>query len=441
MAASEESTLELAAFNGDDGDEETHHGPEFALPPADRGKDAWMFLCACFIVEAMVWGFPFSFGVFQTYYSTHEPFSSEPSGIAAVGTTSTGILYFSAPLALAIAQAWPRVRRPSAAAGLILTIIGLIGASFANTVPHLIATQGVIYAVGGTVLYFPMFIYLDEWFIQRKGLAFGIMWAGTGASGATIPLVMEAALSRWGFRTTLRAWSVAMFLLTTPALFYLRGRLPVQHQYTGFRNLDLTCLRTGTFWIFQTGNIFESLGFFMPSIYLPSYSTSIGLSHLTSTLSLSTYNLATVAGFILFGALTDRYDVTTVILMSTLGATFSILLLWGLSSSSALVYLFAVAYGVTAGGYSTFGQGCVPLIRRACGRTADTGMVVALLAAGRGIGSITSGPISEALIGEGAGLGKAIGAYGTSYGILVIWSGVTAALGGLAWVARVVGMV
>jgi hypothetical protein len=31
-----------------------HH--EFSLPPADRGKDAWLFLAAGFVVEALVWG-------------------------------------------------------------------------------------------------------------------------------------------------------------------------------------------------------------------------------------------------------------------------------------------------------------------------------------------------------------------------------------------------
>ena len=29
---------------------------EFSLPPADGGKEAWLFLAACFIVEALVWG-------------------------------------------------------------------------------------------------------------------------------------------------------------------------------------------------------------------------------------------------------------------------------------------------------------------------------------------------------------------------------------------------
>ncbi len=34
---------------------------EFSLPPVDHGKDAYLFLGACFTVEGLVWGFPFAF--------------------------------------------------------------------------------------------------------------------------------------------------------------------------------------------------------------------------------------------------------------------------------------------------------------------------------------------------------------------------------------------
>lgn len=29
---------------------------EFSLPPTDGGKDAWLFLAACWSVEALIWG-------------------------------------------------------------------------------------------------------------------------------------------------------------------------------------------------------------------------------------------------------------------------------------------------------------------------------------------------------------------------------------------------
>lgn len=42
-----------------------------------------------FVIDTEIYaGFPFSFGVFQEYYSTHLPFSKEPSGIAIIGTSA-----------------------------------------------------------------------------------------------------------------------------------------------------------------------------------------------------------------------------------------------------------------------------------------------------------------------------------------------------------------
>ena len=100
-------------------------------------------------------------------------------------------------------------------AGLPLMAAALIAGSFANTVSHLVLTQGVLYAIGGSIIYFPTLVFIDEWFIQRKGLAYGIMWAGTGTAGLIVPFVMNFLLSTYGFRTTLRVWAVVLILLST----------------------------------------------------------------------------------------------------------------------------------------------------------------------------------------------------------------------------------
>lgn len=89
-------------------------------------------------------------------------------------------MYLFAPVSLYILEAWPSFRRRSSVLGLILVVITLIASSFSTAVWHLILTQGVLYAIGGSLLYSPTCFYLDEWFIKKKGLAFGIMWAGVG---------------------------------------------------------------------------------------------------------------------------------------------------------------------------------------------------------------------------------------------------------------------
>ena len=147
---------------------------EFSLPPVDRGKDAYLFLAAAFVVEGLVWGFPFSFGVFQDYYSTHPPFAGSHN-IAVIGTCAMGIMYLDMPIVFAVMQKWPKTRRYCTPMGLLVMCLALSLSSFSTTTTHLMATQGVIYAIGGSMAYAPCIVYMDEWFVTRKGLAFGIM--------------------------------------------------------------------------------------------------------------------------------------------------------------------------------------------------------------------------------------------------------------------------
>jgi hypothetical protein len=64
MASTVNSTQELSALTHDglqDNHEEQEQQQEFqSLPPADSGKDAYLFLAACVGLEALVWGFPFA---------------------------------------------------------------------------------------------------------------------------------------------------------------------------------------------------------------------------------------------------------------------------------------------------------------------------------------------------------------------------------------------
>lgn len=87
-----------------------------------------------------------------------------------------GIMYLGSPIIFMAFQRWPNRRRQSCGVGLALMAVALMASSFAQTVWQLILTQGVLYAVAGTMLYYPVILFLDEWFVRRKGLVFGIVW-------------------------------------------------------------------------------------------------------------------------------------------------------------------------------------------------------------------------------------------------------------------------
>lgn len=193
-----------------------------------------------------------------------------------------GIMYLSAPLVFGVLVTFPHTRRPAFFIGLITMCLALGLSSLSQTVTHLIATQGVIYAIGGALAYSPAILFMDEWFVKRKGFAFGVMWvctsrahpcsclfsagkenrelmvlqAGTGLGGVAIPLLLQYLLSEYGFRTTLRVWAIVLFVATLPLTLYLKPRLPVA-QSSNLRPYDLSFLKNKTFLVLQAGNVLE----------------------------------------------------------------------------------------------------------------------------------------------------------------------------------------
>ncbi|KAG6988916.1 hypothetical protein G7Y79_00068g096150 [Physcia stellaris] len=390
------------------------------LPPQDGGKDAWLFLCACFSVEALVWGFPFSFGVFQQYYSTHEPFQSDGSGIAIIGTLAAGLMYFLSPFVLETCRRFPHRRRLLTIIGLAFLPLTLVASSYAQRVWQLILTQGVLYAIGGCMIYMPTLQYLDEWFVKRKGFALGVTFAGTGIGGLVIPLIMNWALQTYSARTALQIWAVSLVVFTAPLVYYMKPRIPKAARR---QPIHLGFLKQPIFWFMETGNIIQGVGYFIPTIFLPTFADKIGLSELAGSSTLSLLNAATTIGGIIIGAASDKYDVTNVIIVSTI----SIFLIWGFSSSIAPLYVFSILYGLFGGGFSSCWAAIVREVRSRDPRAEQT-VVFGLLAAGRGIGCVVCGPLSNELLKGGKGW-DAAAAYGTGYGLLIVFTGVTAMLG------------
>ncbi|GMG53401.1 unnamed protein product [Aspergillus oryzae var. brunneus] len=344
---------------------------ELQLPPVDGGKDAWLFLAAGFVMEALVWG-----KFLNSFHSGDH-----------------------------VLKARFRFR-----------------------------FRGIAYGIGGNLAYSPMIIFMNEWFVHKRGLAFGTMWAGTGVSGVVLPLVLQWLLNAYGHKTTLRIWAVTLFLLAAPLLYYVKPRLPISRA-SSVRAFDLSFLWSHTFLIFQMGNIVEALGYFLPTIYLPTIARTLGASSILASLTVILCNLASVFGCIAMGHLVDRYHATTCILVSTIGSTLAVFFLWGFSVSLAPLYMFCVVYGLFAGSFtSTWPAIMNEVVKKS--QLADPSIVFGFLATGRGIGNIVSGPLSDALIKGSWSYDPSAFAYGTTYGTLIIFTGITALFGGLSVVGR-----
>jgi MFS family permease len=260
-------------------------------------------------------------------------------------------------------------------------------------------------------------------------------------SGVIFPFLLTTLLRAHGFATSLRVWAIAMLVLCLPLIHFVKPRLPTPSPPLLRQPISYAFLFTRTHISLQLCNVLEGLGFFLPAIHLPSYAQSLSLRPIAGTVLLTTLNIFSVLGSIGMEFLCDRLQIHTVIAISTVGATLSVFLLWGLATELPLLIVFAAAYGFFAGGFSAIWAGMMKEIQRVS-REARIGTLMGLFAAGRGVGAVLSGPVSEVLmrkdhLGGGGedGRGARFG-YGTRYGVLIVFTGVSAGFGLLCFGAK-----
>jgi MFS family permease len=144
-----------------------------------------------------IWGFAMSYGVLQEYYFDHWTLSGPRSLTGIIGTTSNGVMYLSMPFLFTMfTRRWARYRKLAALCGAILACLSFVLSSFSKDVWHLIATQGVLAALGCALVYSPMTLSLGEWFntpnrLCNRAVAFELCLSTKNIVGSVCPFVFR----------------------------------------------------------------------------------------------------------------------------------------------------------------------------------------------------------------------------------------------------------
>ncbi|KAG8157901.1 hypothetical protein KVR01_012173 [Diaporthe batatas] len=331
---------------------------EQALAPVDGGLAAWRLLCAAFVFEALLWGFPLSFGVFQEYYSKTPEFADNRY-ISIVGTIASGFGYLGAPVIMPLVQRYQRCQR------------------------QMIWVGCVAYGVGFLIFYYPILSMVNEYWIARRGMAYGVLCGASGVSGTVMPFVLQALLAKYGYRITLRAVAVALTVLTGPFIPLLKGRLPPSERANIPR---------------MKWDFFRRFGYFFPALYLPSYASSLRLGSKSGALLLALMSVFQVGGQLVFGFLSDRkVPLNVLACLSTVVAAVACFTMWRLAESLTVLIFFAIVYGFFAAGFTSIWA------RMSTAVTDDVTagpIVFTLLNFGKGIGNVLAGPIGGLLISK-----------------------------------------
>ncbi|KAI4177177.1 MAG: hypothetical protein LQ343_000659 [Gyalolechia ehrenbergii] len=352
------------------------------LPPADRGSGAWKFLFAASMIEGFMFGFPLNYGVFQNYYSAHPPYVGN-TNLSTIGTFGTCFYFLGAPIATYLVRRYQQWQRQTIWIGFTITIIGLAASGWAHDFGSLVATQGVIYGMGILIMYYPIFNLLNEWFIERRGLALGVICASSGITGLFFPFVLEILLSKYGSAWTLRVSALALLLLCGPCMPLFQSRYPTYDDVKA-PETNNSFFKMPLFYFFTLATLLQGLGFFFPAIYLPSYATSVGLSTTIGTLLLVIYCIAQILGQMATGYISDLH-------IRRLGVD-------GRVPVEILVFIspfIAIFYGASAGGFAVLWARMATTLSPNPTLALTTFSYFACM---KGIGNVVTGPVSSVLL-------------------------------------------
>lgn len=329
------------------------------LRPITRHRQILVLISSFFTIFITI-GFNQSYGVFQSYYTSPAQTmlppstSNQPALVAFVGTLGSGLTWagsiFINPI---MARLGPTGVRGIGVVGVLLMSLGFGLASFGSQVWHLLLTQGLLYGIGSSCLYFPILSAAPEYFNTNRGSAMGFILSGAGIGGLVLSPSIRALLTALGPRWTLRFMAFLNLVVSLPIAITAS---PSRFIGTRKTHLDLHLALKPLFIFSVLAAFLQAGGNGLPLTFISEYSVAVGFSASFGATLLAVNNGVNSISRITTGWAGDRFGRQNTLILTVLWCVLAVVGLWlgsvGRGGDRGLWVAFVVVYGFASGGYN-----------------------------------------------------------------------------------------
>lgn len=182
----------------------------------------WMIVAIAFATMAVAYGVRNSFCVF--YVAILKDFGWSRANTAGIFSVNVIVYGATAPFAGFLVDRFGP--RKVLSMGAILLALGTALCSQVSALWHFYLLFGVTIAIGNSLIGFPAHAaVLSNWFIRRRGAAFGIFTAGFGVSFLIVPLVQHFIVA-FGWRTAFVNLAVLIPVILLPLIIVFSRHRP-----------------------------------------------------------------------------------------------------------------------------------------------------------------------------------------------------------------------
>ena len=285
-------------------------------------------------------------------------------------TTITSVLSMLAMLVFGeLYRKKPRRIRLYIAIGGLTGCLVFFGYSLSSKLWHFYTLSAIYGCVATTLAGISVTTLVNNWFVDKRGLATGLAFAGSGVSATIMTPVLTTVVTDYGWRMGYRTMSLVSFIILIPAMLLIRlepsdkGLLPygvTPHpseedkrsipviEQTGLTRAQ--AVKTSSFYFQSIGIFCLSLAGMGISNHAISYFTDIGYSPLTASTAMSLVMTIMIGAKILLGAVFDKIGSVRSAILTGLCMIASTLSIRFAGAGAFMPYVFSVCFGF---GYST----------------------------------------------------------------------------------------
>lgn len=334
-----------------------HDMSEYALD----GGYGWVIVFASFIINVIVDGVCFSFGVF--YIEFLDYYGESKSKTSWVGSVLNGMYLSMGPIVSALATKYGC--RNVAIAGSILASCSFIASTFSPNVSTLIFLYGGLGGMGFGLMYLPAIVVVGFYFKKRRALASGMAVCGSGIGAFVLAPVSLVLITYFGWKGA--TWIISAIVLNGVVMAFLfrplesnidepkkcidkgqkekllnrsdnckangkfddtqLSKTPDEKLYMQQNSnkvkeennkksqfelielmkdmIDFSLLKNPVFLIYGISCFLCMIGFFVPFIYLPDHAIKNGISPSNAAFLLSIIGIANTIARVLCGLISD----------------------------------------------------------------------------------------------------------------------------------------
>lgn len=214
-----------------------------AFEPPDGGLVAWSQVIAGFLLSAVSWGYPATFGVYQLYYV--ETLQLSPTQISWIGSTQTFLTYLICTVSGRLSDAGYPLQL--CLIGSFMVVSGTLLTSFAGQYWQIFLAQGVYTGLGLGIFSAAPTTVINCYFEKKKSLAMAASTMGTSAGSAVFPAVLQGLMPSIGFAWAVRCSSLVTAVICINGCILLRP-VPVTRRPTSL--VDWSAFREPTYVLF-----------------------------------------------------------------------------------------------------------------------------------------------------------------------------------------------